>query len=247
LDQPDGCQEGPFINRQSVRAEESGDGLGEGESEPGKWRSRWVNSGGFRRATGAAVGSVAARTERGHLSTSPGATTPHPEEGQTGRVSHARIPAIYDRVCQQALLNRLEPIFEPIFDDASFGYRRGLSPKNALRKVWNRDPKRVGVDCRCGPSRLFRVRGSRKTPHAGSPTSSGRPSAAPDQGHAQGRKLRPRATLSYGFEACQQTIFQPITFDDQPGHWSSAASITFTDANGNDYRQGCAIASGTPF
>jgi RNA-directed DNA polymerase len=39
-------------------------------------------------------------------------------------------------VCQQALLNRLEPIFEPIFDDASFGYRRGRSPKDALRKVW---------------------------------------------------------------------------------------------------------------
>ena len=28
------------------------------------------------------------------------------------------------------------PIFEPIFDDASFGYRRGRSPKDALRKVW---------------------------------------------------------------------------------------------------------------
>ena len=46
------------------------------------------------------------------------------------------IPTIYDRVCQQALLNRLEPIFEPIFDDANFGYRRGRSTKDALRKVW---------------------------------------------------------------------------------------------------------------
>ncbi len=46
------------------------------------------------------------------------------------------IPAIYDRVCQQALLNRLEPIFEPIFDGASFGYRRGRSTKDALRKIW---------------------------------------------------------------------------------------------------------------
>jgi retron-type reverse transcriptase len=46
------------------------------------------------------------------------------------------IPAIYDRVCQQALLNRLEPIFEPLFDDASFGYRRGRSTKDALRKIW---------------------------------------------------------------------------------------------------------------
>jgi RNA-directed DNA polymerase len=46
------------------------------------------------------------------------------------------IPTIYDRVCQQALLNRLEPIFEPVFDDASFGYRRGRSTKDALRKIW---------------------------------------------------------------------------------------------------------------
>jgi group II intron reverse transcriptase/maturase len=30
----------------------------------------------------------------------------------------------------------LEPIFEPIFDDASFGYRRGRSTKDALRKIW---------------------------------------------------------------------------------------------------------------
>jgi len=30
----------------------------------------------------------------------------------------------------------LEPVFEPLFDDASFGYRRGRSTKDALRKVW---------------------------------------------------------------------------------------------------------------
>ena len=46
------------------------------------------------------------------------------------------IPTIYDRVCQQALVNRLEPIFEPVFDEANFGYRRGRSTKDALRKVW---------------------------------------------------------------------------------------------------------------
>jgi RNA-directed DNA polymerase len=47
------------------------------------------------------------------------------------------IPTIYDRVCQQAALNRLEPIFEEVFDDASFGYRRGRSAKDALRKIWS--------------------------------------------------------------------------------------------------------------
>ncbi len=46
------------------------------------------------------------------------------------------IPTIYDRVCQQALLNRLEPIFEAVFDEASFGYRKRRSAKDALRKIW---------------------------------------------------------------------------------------------------------------
>jgi len=56
--------------------------------------------------------------------------------GKPGEWRKLGIPTIYDRVCQQALLNRLEPIFEPIFDDANFGYRRGRSTKDALRKVW---------------------------------------------------------------------------------------------------------------
>jgi RNA-directed DNA polymerase len=59
-----------------------------------------------------------------------------PKAGQSGRHRSLGIPTIYDRVCQQALLNRLEPIFEPLFDDASFGYRRGRSSKDAMRKVW---------------------------------------------------------------------------------------------------------------
>jgi RNA-directed DNA polymerase len=62
----------------------------------------------------------------------------HPiqKRDKPGEYRRLGIPTIYDRVCQQALLNRLEPIFEPIFDDASFGYRRGRSTKDALRKIW---------------------------------------------------------------------------------------------------------------
>jgi len=56
--------------------------------------------------------------------------------GKPGKYRMLGIPTIYDRVCQQALLSRLEPIFEPVFDDASFGYRRGRSPHDALRKIW---------------------------------------------------------------------------------------------------------------
>jgi RNA-directed DNA polymerase len=62
----------------------------------------------------------------------------HPIEkrDKPGEYRMLGIPTIYDRVCQQALLNRLQPIFEPVFDDASFGYRRGRSTKDALRKIW---------------------------------------------------------------------------------------------------------------
>jgi group II intron reverse transcriptase/maturase len=59
-----------------------------------------------------------------------------PKAGKPGEFRTLGIPTIYDRVCQQALLNRLEPIFEPVFDDANFGYRRGRSTKDAMRKVW---------------------------------------------------------------------------------------------------------------
>src|SRR6202790_4888356 len=59
-----------------------------------------------------------------------------PKSGKPGEFRRLGIPTIYDRICQQALLNRLEPIFEPIFDEANFGYRRGRSTKDAMRKVW---------------------------------------------------------------------------------------------------------------
>ena len=59
-----------------------------------------------------------------------------PKVGKPGEYRMLGIPTVYDRVCQQGLLNRLEPIFEPVFDEANFGYRRGRSPQDALRKVW---------------------------------------------------------------------------------------------------------------
>jgi group II intron reverse transcriptase/maturase len=59
-----------------------------------------------------------------------------PKAGKPGEWRPLGIPAVIDRVCQQALLQRLEPIFEPLFDDSSFGFRPGRSTKDALRKIW---------------------------------------------------------------------------------------------------------------
>lgn len=47
------------------------------------------------------------------------------------------IPTVMDRVCQQALVQVLEPIFEPTFAAASFGYRPGRSAHMAMRRVWS--------------------------------------------------------------------------------------------------------------
>lgn len=45
------------------------------------------------------------------------------------------IPVVRDRVVQQALLNRLQRIFEPKFCDCSFGFRPGRSAHRAIEKV----------------------------------------------------------------------------------------------------------------
>ena len=47
------------------------------------------------------------------------------------------IPSIRDRICQQALKNRLEPIFEPEFSECSYGYRPGRSAHQAMRKIYH--------------------------------------------------------------------------------------------------------------
>lgn len=41
-----------------------------------------------------------------------------------------------NRGCQQALVQRMEPIFEPTLLGCNFGYRKGRSPHDAMRKVW---------------------------------------------------------------------------------------------------------------
>jgi RNA-directed DNA polymerase len=46
------------------------------------------------------------------------------------------IPTVFDRVCQQALRQVLEPIFEPTFSEVSFGFRPRRSAHQAMRRIW---------------------------------------------------------------------------------------------------------------
>lgn len=59
-----------------------------------------------------------------------------PKRGKSKEKRPLGIPAIRDRVCQQALRNRLEPIFEPEFSECSYGYRPGRSTHDAMRKIY---------------------------------------------------------------------------------------------------------------
>lgn len=45
------------------------------------------------------------------------------------------IPTVLDRLIQQALLQRLQPIFDPTFSDGSFGYRPKRSAHGAVRRA----------------------------------------------------------------------------------------------------------------
>ena len=52
-----------------------------------------------------------------------------------GGVRKLGIPTVTDRTLQQAITQKLVPIYEPLFADGSFGYRPNRSAKDAIRKV----------------------------------------------------------------------------------------------------------------
>jgi group II intron reverse transcriptase/maturase len=60
-----------------------------------------------------------------------------PKRGDPGKKRPLGIPSVYDRICQQALVNRIEPIFEEVFDPSSYGYRKGRRTRDALKKIWH--------------------------------------------------------------------------------------------------------------
>jgi len=54
---------------------------------------------------------------------------------EPGKFRPLGIPAVRDRVAQEAIRRLLNPIFEPLFHDASFGFRQGRNCHQALSKV----------------------------------------------------------------------------------------------------------------
>lgn len=52
-----------------------------------------------------------------------------------GGVRKLGIPSVKDRIVQQAIAQRLVPIYEPLFSEGSYGYRPGRSAHDAIFKI----------------------------------------------------------------------------------------------------------------
>ena len=61
----------------------------------------------------------------------PDAEIPKPDGG----VRKLGIPTVIDRIIQQAMLQQLMPVYEPLFSDDSFGYRPGRGAKDAISRI----------------------------------------------------------------------------------------------------------------
>lgn len=66
-----------------------------------------------------------------------------------GSKRYLGIPCVLDRVVQQAILQVIEPIIDPHFSDNSYGFRKGRSAHQAIKKAegYYREGYKVVVDC----------------------------------------------------------------------------------------------------
>jgi len=58
------------------------------------------------------------------------------------------VPTVVDRLIQQAIVQVLEPIFDPTFSDSSFGFRPNRSAHQALKQaqLYVQDGRDISVD-----------------------------------------------------------------------------------------------------
>ena len=75
----------------------------------------------------------AARIRKGKYTPSPVKRVEIPKPD--GGVRKLGIPTVIDRIIQQAILQQLMPIYEPLFSDDSFGYRPGRGAKDAIFRI----------------------------------------------------------------------------------------------------------------
>ena len=71
-----------------------------------------------------------------------------PKDAKGKKLRPLGIPAVRDRIAQEVLRKLLEPIFEPLFHDCSFGFRPGRSCHHAIKRVlsFHKAGERVTLD-----------------------------------------------------------------------------------------------------
>lgn len=71
-----------------------------------------------------------------------------PKDATGKKLRPLGIPAVRDRIAQEVLRRLLEPIFEPLFHDSSFGFRPGRSCHKAIERVlsFHEDGFRITLD-----------------------------------------------------------------------------------------------------
>lgn len=71
-----------------------------------------------------------------------------PKDAQGKKLRPLGIPAVRDRIAQEVIRRLLEPIFEPLFHDNSFGFRPGRSCHQAIERVLSdhEDGLRITLD-----------------------------------------------------------------------------------------------------
>ena len=71
-----------------------------------------------------------------------------PKDAKGKKLRPLGIPAVRDRVAQEVVRRLLEPIFEPMFHDCSFGFRPKRSCHMAVERVlsYHKDGDRVTLD-----------------------------------------------------------------------------------------------------